>query len=132
MKKGNANWLAEREREAQDMRERGIRSYRQYREQLTLEQQTQRIEQRHERWQRDRLARRIKALEESMYHKTYTTLKEMYDWTVERLQQRRASLVMRKLNKRRVDRELKKIIPNYQPRMRQTVLNALNEKKGQR
>jgi len=37
MKKGNANWMQERERTATDMRKRGISSYRKYRDVLSLE-----------------------------------------------------------------------------------------------
>jgi hypothetical protein len=37
-KKGNANWMQERQTVAQDMRDRGLRSYREYRRVLTQEQ----------------------------------------------------------------------------------------------
>lgn len=55
MKKGNANWLNEREQAAADMRHRGVRSYRQYRKIIEKEQ----LEQRHQRWLEEERLRRI-------------------------------------------------------------------------
>lgn len=45
-KKGNATWMADRVREAQDMRARGITSYKQYKQVLTQ----QALNERHQEW----------------------------------------------------------------------------------
>jgi hypothetical protein len=50
MKKGDATWMTRRIREAEDMVQRGISSYRKYREIVSLEQQTQQAEARHNMW----------------------------------------------------------------------------------
>lgn len=50
MKKGDANWMTRRIAEAEDMLARGINSYRQYRQVLTLEQATKQAEARHNMW----------------------------------------------------------------------------------
>mgnify|MGYP006280690039 CR=1 FL=1 len=46
MKKGNANWMTERQTEARDMRRRNITSYREYRRVITQEE----LDRRHARW----------------------------------------------------------------------------------
>lgn len=50
MKKGDAEWMTRRIHESQDMVRRGIRSYRQYREIISLEEQTQRAEAKQQQW----------------------------------------------------------------------------------
>jgi hypothetical protein len=50
MKKGDANWMERRQLEAQDMRRRGMTSYRKYQQQLTLEEQERIAAERHARW----------------------------------------------------------------------------------
>ena len=44
MKKGDANWLANRQQAADDMRQRGMTSYRKYRETLSYEEQQRRVD----------------------------------------------------------------------------------------
>lgn len=44
MKKGDANWLAERQRAANDMKQRGMTSFRKYKERLSYEEQQRKIE----------------------------------------------------------------------------------------
>lgn len=50
MKKGNAQWMEQRLAEAADMRQRGIVSYRKYREVLTLEEKERQADERRKRW----------------------------------------------------------------------------------
>jgi hypothetical protein len=50
MKKGDARWMERRLAEAQDMQRRGVRSYRTYRQQLTLEEQQRIADERHAKW----------------------------------------------------------------------------------
>jgi len=50
MKKGDARWMERRLTEAHDMQQRGIRSYRAYRQQITLEQQQRVADERHAKW----------------------------------------------------------------------------------
>lgn len=52
MKKGNANWMAEREACATDMRVRKISSYRKYKEVLSHEQQQAEADRKHAEWMR--------------------------------------------------------------------------------
>jgi hypothetical protein len=44
MKKGDANWLAERQNAAKDMKQRGMTSYRKYKQRLSYEEQQRKIE----------------------------------------------------------------------------------------
>ena len=44
MKKGDANWLAERQNAAKDMKQRGMTSYRKYKERLSYEEQQRKID----------------------------------------------------------------------------------------
>lgn len=50
MKKGDSKWMERKLIEAEDMRKRGIRSYKQYREQLTLEEQERIAAEKHSKW----------------------------------------------------------------------------------
>jgi hypothetical protein len=50
MKKGDATWMTRRVAESNDMVQRGIKSYRQYKKIIDLEQQTQQAEQKHNLW----------------------------------------------------------------------------------
>ena len=50
MKKGNANWMAEREVAAADMRSRKINSYRKYREVISKEEQEAKAAAKHAKW----------------------------------------------------------------------------------
>ena len=50
MKKGNTEWMAGRLLEAEDMRQRGITSYRKYREVLDLEQKEAAAAEKHAKW----------------------------------------------------------------------------------
>jgi hypothetical protein len=50
MKKGDARWMERRLVEAKDMQQRGIRSYREYKQQLTLEEQQRIVAERHAKW----------------------------------------------------------------------------------
>jgi hypothetical protein len=50
MKKGDAEWMTRRVREAEDMVQRGIRSYRKYKEIISLEEATRKAEARHNMW----------------------------------------------------------------------------------
>jgi len=54
MKKGNANWMVEREVAAKDMRKRGISSYRKYRQIITQED----ADRKHAEWQRKELEKK--------------------------------------------------------------------------
>ena len=66
MKKGDANWLAERQTAASDMKKRGMTSYRQYKQRLSYEEQQRKIEQAnakriaeelaHKKWQEEQAA----------------------------------------------------------------------------
>lgn len=53
MKKGNANWLSERENVASDMRRRGISSFRKYREVLSAEAKQAEADRKHARWMKE-------------------------------------------------------------------------------
>lgn len=57
MKKGNANWMAEREACATDMRVRGINSFRKYKEVLSVEQQQAEADRKHAEWMREQTER---------------------------------------------------------------------------
>jgi hypothetical protein len=50
MKKGDATWMTRRVAESNDMVQRGIKSYRQYKKIIDLEQQTRQAEARHQEW----------------------------------------------------------------------------------
>ena len=50
MKKGDATWMTRRVAESNDMVQRGIKSYRQYKKIIDLEQQTRQAEQKHNLW----------------------------------------------------------------------------------
>jgi hypothetical protein len=50
MKKGDATWMTRRVAESNDMVQRGIKSYRQYKKIIDLEQQTRQAEARHTLW----------------------------------------------------------------------------------
>jgi len=50
MKKGNANWMAEREAAASDMRKRGINSFRKYKEVLSVEEKQAEADRKHAEW----------------------------------------------------------------------------------
>jgi hypothetical protein len=50
MKKGNANWLAEREAVAGDMKRRGVSSYRKYKEVLSAEEKQAEATRKHAEW----------------------------------------------------------------------------------
>lgn len=52
MKKGNANWMAEREACAADMRVRKISSYRKYKEVLSIEEKQAEADRKHAEWMR--------------------------------------------------------------------------------
>lgn len=54
-KKGNANWMAERQAQAADMRQRGMTSYRKYKEQITQEQATAK----HQKWLEEEAAKPV-------------------------------------------------------------------------
>ena len=57
MKKGNANWMAEREACAADMRKRSISSYRKYKETLSIEEKAAEADRKHAEWMRQEAAR---------------------------------------------------------------------------
>jgi hypothetical protein len=66
MKKGDANWLAERQNAAKDMQHRGMTSYRKYKQRLSYEEQQRKIEEAnaqriaaeiaHKAWQQEQAA----------------------------------------------------------------------------
>jgi hypothetical protein len=60
MKKGNANWMAERESCAADMRRRSISSYRKYREVLSIEEKQAEADRKHALWLKEEELRKIK------------------------------------------------------------------------
>lgn len=64
MKKGNANWMTERESCAADMRKRSISSYRKYREVITQEE----LDRKHAEWMRKEEEEKRQALESARKH----------------------------------------------------------------
>lgn len=57
MKKGNANWMAEREACAADMRKRSISSFRKYKETLSIEEKEAEAARKHAEWMRQETER---------------------------------------------------------------------------
>lgn len=58
-KKGNANWLSNRMQQAEDMRSRGIRSYRQYKLVLSQEAHERQVQAKHEEWLKQQAAEQL-------------------------------------------------------------------------
>ena len=116
MKKGNANWLKEREAEAVEMRQVQIRSYRQYRQYKqarTLEEQQKIADEKQHRWMVEKYARKIQSLEEEVYHgKKYNTLTDMRTWSMRRLHAKRLALLIKK---RDLHREWRRNPQLYKP-----------------
>jgi len=89
MKKGDANWMARRQAEATDMRHRGIKSYRKYKEQLTLERQEQLAAERHAKWLADEIEQREKTRMREVLDKLAIEVEEKRRIAAEKEQQRR-------------------------------------------
>ena len=69
MKKGNANWMANREACKDDMRHRGIRSFRKYKEVISLEEKEAEAQRKHSEWMRK---------EEEKKHKEFLKARSVY------------------------------------------------------
>jgi hypothetical protein len=76
MKKGDANWLAERQHAAKDMKQRGMTSYRKYKERLSYEEQQRKIEEANAKRIAEELAHQAWQEEQAAFQTALQTIRE--------------------------------------------------------
>jgi len=79
MKKGNANWMAEREACRDDMRQRSISSFRKYKEVLSIEEKQAEADRKHAEWMRQEEEKTNAWLREAARQAQYAEQKRLND-----------------------------------------------------